>query len=74
MAAIGDTTAGNTAGMGGYFVEVLADGTVMPAVKADGINSPSQEALRIDRTYCDRKIVVGPYEAMRTLHDMQTGR
>jgi hypothetical protein len=74
VAAIGNTTAGNTAGMGGYFVEVLADGTVGPAYKADGINSPSYDALRIDRTYCDSKIVVGPHRAMQQLEDMRQGR
>jgi hypothetical protein len=74
VAAVGNTTLGNTAGMGGYFVEVMADGTVGPAHKADGVNSPSYDALRIDRTYCDSKIVVGPYRAMQHLDDMRQGR
>lgn len=73
VAAVGNTTAGDTAGMGGYFVEVLADGTVGPAYKADGINSPSYDAQRIDRTYCDGRFVVGPQRAMQQLEDMNQG-
>lgn len=74
VAAVGDTTAGDTAGMGGYFVEVLADGTVGPAYKADGINAPSYDAQRIDRTYCDGRFVVGPQRAMQQLEEMNQGR
>jgi hypothetical protein len=71
VAAIGDTTAGDVAGMGGYLVEVLEDGTVMPAVKANALDAPSYDAQRIDRTYCDGKLVVRPYQAMRTLEEMR---
>lgn len=73
VAAVGNSTASDTAGMGAYFVEVAADGTVSPAVKAGPMEQPSPEALRIDRTYCDSKLVVRPYEAMRQLQDMQAG-
>lgn len=73
VAAVGDTTAGDTAGMGGYFVEVMDDGTVGPAYKADGINSPSYDAQRIDRTYCDGRFVIGPQSAMRQLEEMNQG-
>lgn len=73
VAAIGNATASDSSGMGGYLVEVMADGTVYPAVKAGPVLHPSTEALRMDKTYCDGKLVVGPYEAMRQLQDMQSG-
>ena len=75
VAAVGPVQAIGSAGAGGYFVEVLADGTVGPAVKAsppDG--SASSEALRIDRKYCQGKFVAGPQAAFDQLQEMSDRR
>ena len=75
VAAVGPVQAGATAGAGGYLVEVLADGTVLEPVKAapaDPYSGPSRKALKLDRTYCEGKLVAGPYEAMEQLRAMRT--
>ena len=71
VAAVGPVVAGSESGAGGYFVEVSDDGSLGPAVKASPPQqSPSNAALRIDRTYCEGRLVEAPYEAVRQLHDM----
>jgi hypothetical protein len=74
VSAVGPVQAGSDSGAGGYFVEVMADGTVGPAVKAsppDG--TATYDALRIDKAYCEGKLVAGPQAAFDQLEEMQPG-
>jgi hypothetical protein len=76
VAAVGPVLVGSDSGSGGYFVEVSEDGSVGSAVKVNGGmgQAPSLKALRLDRTYCEGRLVEAPYEAVRQLHDMSMGQ
>jgi hypothetical protein len=72
--AVGSTTYGSESGAGMYIVEVAADDTVGPPVKANILDpNVDQDAMRLDQTYCDGQLVMRYRDALRQIDSGYSG-